>query len=153
MILWNVSIITVLLLALIEFIRVLWCPKHRKLSHRKFLSGGNTRETTEIRVFKNKSKNCEVAMATYVRADWWNWTFLNGKYIERKVTKQLLQTPSRFEDVLWFRWGGAMCPSILDRVKKADLIPIFKPGKATPSFRNKGHYSTRSNRIWRKLLI
>ena len=38
--------------------------------------------------FQNKPKSCMVAMATYMRADWWNLTFLNGKYIERKVTKQ-----------------------------------------------------------------
>ena len=57
-----------------------------------------------------------VAMATFMRSDWWNWTFLNGIYIERKFTKQQLQTPSRFEDMLWLRWRGTECPSSLDRV-------------------------------------
>ena len=39
-IVWNVSIVTVLILALIQLLRVLWCPKHRRFFHRKFLSGG-----------------------------------------------------------------------------------------------------------------
>ena len=67
---------------------VLWYPKHRRSSHRKFLSGGNTWKTKEIWVFEIKPKSCMVAMATYMSADWWNWTFLNGKFVERKVTKQ-----------------------------------------------------------------
>ena len=80
---WNVSIVTVLILAMIELLKVLWCPKHRRLSHTKFLSGGNTWKTMEIQVFIIKPKSCMVAMATYKRADWWKWTFLNGKYIEK----------------------------------------------------------------------
>ena len=80
---WNVSIVTDLIFALIELIRLFWCPKHRNLSHRKFLSGGNTWKTIEIWVFKNKPKSCMVAMATYMSADWWNWTFLKGIYIEK----------------------------------------------------------------------
>ena len=33
---WNVSIVTDLILDLIALIRLLRCPKHRKLSHRSF---------------------------------------------------------------------------------------------------------------------
>ena len=51
-----------------------------------------------------------VATATYMKTDWWNWTFLKGIYIERKFNKQELQTPSRFGDMLWYRWGGTKCP-------------------------------------------
>ena len=64
MIFWNVSIVTVLILPMIKLLRVLWCPKHTRLSHRKFLSGGNTWKTMAIRVFKNKPKSCMVAIAT-----------------------------------------------------------------------------------------
>ena len=59
---WSVSIGTVLILATIKLLRVLWYQKHRRLSHRKFLSGGNTWKTMAIRVFKNKPKSCMVAM-------------------------------------------------------------------------------------------
>ena len=110
MIFWNLSIVTVLILALIKLLRILWCSKLGRLSHRKFLSGGNTWKTMEIRVFKIKPKSFMVAMATYTRADQWNWIFLNGKYLERKVTKQELQTQSHFENMLWFWRGGTMCP-------------------------------------------
>ena len=70
---WNLSIVTVLILALIKLLRVLWCPKQRRLSRRKFLSGGNTWKTIVIQVFKIKPKSCMVAIATYMKADWWNW--------------------------------------------------------------------------------
>ena len=100
MIFWNLSTMILLILASIKFFRVLSCPKHRQLSHRKSLCGGNTGKTMEIRVFKIKSKSCIVAMATYMKADWWNSTILKGKFIERKVTKQKLQTPCCFEDMV-----------------------------------------------------
>ena len=74
--------------------------------------------------FKIKPISCMVAMATYTRAEWWNWTFLNGKFLERKVKKQKLQTWSRFEVMLWFWWGGHNVPPGLDRVflLKTNLI-------------------------------
>ena len=37
MIFSNLSIVTALILALMKLLRVLWCPKHRRLSYRKFL--------------------------------------------------------------------------------------------------------------------
>ena len=39
---WNVAIVTVLILALIQLNRDLGGPKHRRVFHRKFLSGANT---------------------------------------------------------------------------------------------------------------
>ena len=61
---------TVLKLAFIKLLRVLRCPKLKRLCHRKFLSGGNTGKTMEIRIFKIRPENCMVAMATYMGADW-----------------------------------------------------------------------------------
>ena len=52
-----------------------------------------------------------VAMAAYMRADWWNSTFLNGKLPERKFMNQNFLTPSRFEDMLCFG-KGAQCASL-----------------------------------------
>ena len=57
---------TVLTLALIKLFRVLGCQIHRRLSHRKFLLGGNTGKTKEIQLFKIKPKSRMVAMATYM---------------------------------------------------------------------------------------
>ena len=37
MIFWSISTVTLLMWALIGLLRVLWCPKHRGLSHRTFL--------------------------------------------------------------------------------------------------------------------
>ena len=56
MIFWYVSIVTVLILALIERPREIWCAKHRRLFHKKFLSPGNTWKTMENRIFKIKPK-------------------------------------------------------------------------------------------------
>ena len=106
MIFWNLSTLTLLILALIELLTVLWCQKHR-LSHRKFLSAGNTWKTMAIRVFKIKPKSCMVAIATYMTAEWWNWTFRNGKFIEKSPKAK---TPNRSEDMLWFGDGGTMRP-------------------------------------------
>ena len=68
---WNVSIVTVLILAVIKLLRILGCPKHRKLFHRKFLSGGILEKQWRFE-FSKISQKCMVAMATYMRADWWN---------------------------------------------------------------------------------
>ena len=83
MIFWNVSILTVLILALIELLRILWCLKHGRLTHRGFLSGRNTWQVMEIWVFQIKPKMSMVALATHMTVDWWNWIFLNGKYREK----------------------------------------------------------------------
>ena len=56
MIFLNLSTVTLLILASIKLLKVLWCPKPRRSSNRRFLSGGNTWKTMEIRVFKNKRK-------------------------------------------------------------------------------------------------
>ena len=106
-----VIVVTVLLLAMIKLLRVLGCPKHRRLSYRKCLSGGNTWKTMAIRVFKNKPKSCMVAMATYMRANWWNWTFLNGKK-HRKNSHKAVTPKSK----LFWRYavilvrGAHLCP-------------------------------------------
>ena len=60
MIFWNVSIVTVLIIALIELFSLMM-SKHIRLSYRKFLSTG-----------KAKPKSCMVVVATYMSADWWN---------------------------------------------------------------------------------
>ena len=49
---WSISTVTLLMWASIKLLRALCCPKHRKLSHRKFPSGGNTWWTVVIRVSK-----------------------------------------------------------------------------------------------------
>ena len=41
-------------------------------------SQGEILQTMHIRVLKIEPKRVLVAMATYMRSDWWNRTFLNG---------------------------------------------------------------------------
>ena len=38
---WNLSTVKLLILVSIKLVRVIGCPKDRRLSHRKFLSCGN----------------------------------------------------------------------------------------------------------------
>ena len=75
-------------ISLIKLLGVLWCPKHRKLSRRKFLSSGNTWKTMEARVFNIMLKSYMVAMATLMRAHRWKWNVLTGKLPERKAMKK-----------------------------------------------------------------
>ena len=46
---WSPSTGSRLMWASIKLLKVLWCPKHRRLSHRRFLWEGNTGKTREIR--------------------------------------------------------------------------------------------------------
>ena len=40
-------------------------------------------ERMEIRVLNFKLKSCVIATETYMRANWWNWNFLNGNLPEK----------------------------------------------------------------------
>ena len=111
-------------ISLIQLLRVLWCPKHRRLFHRKFLSGRNTWKILEIWVFKSKPKSCMVAMATCMRADWWKWNFLNGKLPERSQSRN-----SKLQAILKIFYDvckGAQSAPGLDRVK---LNTLSQKGK------------------------
>ena len=59
----------------------------------------------DIRVFEIMLKSCKVAMAIHLRADWWNWNFLNGSLPERKVTQQKPQISSQLDDMLGYSSG------------------------------------------------
>ena len=50
--------------------------------------------------FQNYTESCKVAMATYMRTDWWNGYFLKRNIPERKAVKQKLQTSSSFEEII-----------------------------------------------------
>ena len=116
MIFWNISTVKLLMLASIKLLRVRWRPKHRRLSHRKFFSGGNTWKTMEIWVFKIMLKSCMVAMATYMRDDWWNWIF----WMENYQKEESWSRNSKLQAVLkkLCEFGKApQCTSGLDRVK------------------------------------
>ena len=114
---WILSTVTLPMWASIKLLRVLRCPKHRSLSHRKFLSGGNTWKTMKIWVFIIMLKSCTVGMATYMRVDCWNWNFLNGKLPERKVMKKKLQNPKPFWRYPVMLARGHNVPPGLDTVK------------------------------------
>ena len=117
MIFWNVSIVTVLILAMIKLLRVLWFPKHGRLSDRKFLSGGNTWKTMATQVFKNKPKSCMVAMATSMRDDWWNWTFLMENTIKEKSQSSNSKLQAVLKIFCGLGEGGTNCPPGLNRVQ------------------------------------
>ena len=111
---------------MIKLLRVLWCQKHRRLSHRKFLSGGNTRKTTATPVFKNKPTSCIVAMATYMRADWWNWTFLNGIYIEKKSQSSNYKLQAVLKICCELGEGGTKCPRAWIALRIVVITVILK---------------------------
>ena len=71
MIFWNVSIVTVLVLAMIKLLRVYDIQSIEGYPTESF-SQVEMLKKLEIPVFKHKPKSCMVSMATYMRADWWN---------------------------------------------------------------------------------
>ena len=51
--------------------------------------------------------------------------FSEWKFLERKVTKQKLQTSSRFQNMLQFWWWGTMCPlAWIGLTYKCSTIPL-----------------------------
>ena len=80
MIFWNVSIVTGLIIALIELVDYYDDQSIESYPTESF-SQEEILEKQLIFEFSKLSRKV-------VRADWWNCTFLNGKYLERKVTKQ-----------------------------------------------------------------
>ena len=51
-----------------------------------------------------------VAMATYMKADWWTLTFLNGKYIKRNFTNRNSRLQAIFKTCCDLGEGGTLCP-------------------------------------------
>ena len=112
MILWNLSIVTVLTWASIKLRRVLWCPKHRKLSHRMFLLNMEILKKQCRFQFSQFDKNlcgCHGNM----RADWWNWIFLNENLPEKSYEAGTPNSKPFWRNSVILERGY----NVLDRVK------------------------------------
>ena len=59
-----------------------------------------------------------VAMATYIRADWWNCTFLRAKYMERNSPSSNSKLQAVREICCDIGEGGTKCPPGLDGVNE-----------------------------------
>ena len=69
MIFWNVSIVIVSILALINFLEYYDIQSIEGYPTESFSQVEILEKTLEIRVFQNNPKSCTVAMATYMRAE------------------------------------------------------------------------------------
>ena len=59
--------------------------------------------------------------ATYIRVDWWNWTFLNGKYLGKKSQSSNSKLQAVLKICCDFGEGAQCAPS----PARIGLMPIF----------------------------
>ena len=116
MILWNVSIVTVLMLALIKLLRVWWCQRHGRLFHRKFLSGGNTWKTMMIWVFKRSQKVAWLPCQHTWRLTGWTKHFLMENTQKEKSQSSHSKLQSILKICCDLGEGAQSAPPGLDRV-------------------------------------
>ena len=85
-------------------------------------------KTVEIQVFEIELESCMVAMATYMRSDWWNWSFLDGSHEAKTWNSKAFWRHSvifgKGAKCVW----GPMCPTCQDRVKVV-LAPKKRKGE------------------------
>ena len=122
---WNFSTVMLLILALIKLLWVLWCPKHRRLSHRKFLSAGNTWKQWRFKFSKLSRK--------VVWLPWQHTWVLIGRteFSEWKIPRKKNHKAETPNSRPFWRYAVILVRghNCLDRVDQI-LSGVFKSGRA-----------------------